>query len=104
MTDKQQIQEEDIRFLYTALINQLDRTGTQYLKSLRIADEMAKDIFRGLRAIDVLERISIYVRILQDGDPENENPQKILDYIDNEISLLDNSQEKEKWMTFQKPI
>lgn len=29
-----------------------------------------------------LDSIESYVRILQDGDPENENPKKILDYID----------------------
>ena len=35
-----------------------------------------------LQAFDKLGKIGIYVRILQEGDPENENPKKILDYID----------------------
>ena len=27
-------------------------------------------------------QIAIYCRLLQDGDPENENPKAILDYVD----------------------
>lgn len=33
----------------------------------------------------VLDKISIYVRLLQDGDPDNENPKKILDSIEKDL-------------------
>jgi hypothetical protein len=31
---------------------------------------------------DKVDKIKVYVRLLQEGDPENENPKKILDFID----------------------
>lgn len=37
------------------------------------------------KALDKIETIQVYVRMLQDGDPENENPKKILDYIEKEV-------------------
>lgn len=46
---------------------------------------LCKDYFALSKvAIDTkkVEQIEAYVRLLQDGDPENENPKKILDQID----------------------
>lgn len=49
--------------------------------------EVAKEEGRKVNhVIDKVESVLIYIRMLQDGDPENENPKKILDYIENELT------------------
>ena len=49
--------------------------------------EVAKEEGRKVNhAIDKVEGVLIYIRMLQDGDPENENPKKILDYIESELT------------------
>lgn len=51
--------------------------------------EQASESYRAYLNKDInqkiLGKISIYVRILQEGDPENENPKKILDTIEKEL-------------------
>ena len=41
-----------------------------------------KPIISALKLQDEIGKIKAYIRILQDGDPENENPKKILDTIE----------------------
>ena len=48
---------------------------------LKIPNEVKQEILENQRKVGQIEA---YVRLLQDGDPENEDSKKILDYI-NEI-------------------
>jgi hypothetical protein len=50
------------------------------------ADLIKKQILKAFEMKNKAEIISIYVRMLQDGDPENENPKEILDYIEQVLS------------------
>jgi len=51
-------------------------------------EERMSQIINGLKALEILGKIEIYVRLLQDGDPENEKPEEILDYIEKEIQPM----------------
>lgn len=59
--------------------------------------EVAKEECRKVNhVIDRVESILVYIRILQDGDPENENPKKILDWIESELTYKPSTREASK--------
>ncbi len=49
------------------------------------ATKIKQQILDGQKALEILGKIEIYVRLLQDGDPENEKPKEILDFVEKEI-------------------
>lgn len=53
-----------------------------------LALKLRQRIIESEKAIEVLGKIEIYVRMLQDGDPENEKPFEILDYIEKEVQPM----------------
>lgn len=58
--------------------------------------EIAKEETRKVNhAIERVEGVLVYIRMLQDGDPENEKPEKILDYIESQLTYKKEQTTKE---------
>jgi hypothetical protein len=62
-----------------------NKTGGQLVISVK--EESKADMIRLNQELrKKVEGLLAYVRILQDGDPENEKPKEILDYIESSLS------------------
>ncbi len=91
----QKIKENDFILEYDPSIKEDFREFCIIIKQVRKdekywskATKIKQQILDGQRALEILGKIEIYVRLLQDGDPENEKPKEILDYIEKEIQPM----------------